>query len=99
MKRFWKTVGIEKYDGSVSVTLDSRPLKTPAGKKLLLPPNKSLVATLIAAEWEHQEVLLKPHALPLVRLLGMSYHPAFTPLSICRLRSQHARWMYSVMTR
>jgi ATP synthase F1 complex assembly factor 2 len=66
MKRFWKTVGIEQHDGSLSVTLDSRPLKTPSGKKLLLPAEKSLLATLIAAEWEHQEVLLKPHALPLV---------------------------------
>jgi ATP synthase F1 complex assembly factor 2 len=67
MKRFWKKVGIEQRSGALAVTLDSRPLRTPSGNTLLLPSNKSLVATLIAAEWEHQEVLLKPHALPLVR--------------------------------
>lgn len=46
--------------------LDKRPLKTPSGHTLLLPENKRLVATLIANEWENQETLLKPHALPMV---------------------------------
>ncbi len=48
------------------MTLDKRPLKTPAGKTLLLPESKALLATLIAHEWEAQETLLKPHALPMV---------------------------------
>jgi ATP synthase F1 complex assembly factor 2 len=67
LKRFWKTVGIEKVNDGFSVTLDERPLKTPAGNKLLLPHDKRTVATLIAAEWENQETLMKPHALPMVR--------------------------------
>lgn len=49
------------------VTLDKRPLKTPSGSPLLLPKHKSLTATLIAAEWENQETLLKQHSLPMVR--------------------------------
>jgi len=49
------------------VTLDGRALKTPAGQTLLLPLDKTLPASLIAAEWDHQEILLKPHALPMVR--------------------------------
>ena len=49
------------------MTLDRRALKTPAGQTLLLPLDKSLPASLIAAEWDHQEILLKPHALPMVR--------------------------------
>jgi ATP12 chaperone protein len=65
-KRFWKTVGIDRRGDEFTVTLDDRPLKTPSGNVLLLPPNKHLVASLIAAEWEQQEVLLKPHALPMV---------------------------------
>ncbi|KAL6307941.1 ATP12-domain-containing protein [Sparassis latifolia] len=68
LKRFWKTVGIEQRDGAFAVTLDNRPLKTPSGTPLLIPQDKRLVATLIAAEWESQETLLKPHALPLTSL-------------------------------
>jgi ATP12 chaperone protein len=67
LKRFWKTVGIDRRGNEFAVTLDQRPLKTPSGNTLLLPQNKRLVATLIAAEWEAQETLLKPHALPMVR--------------------------------
>ena len=65
-RRFWKDVGIERRGDSYTVTLDKRALKTPAGKTLLLPLNKVVAATLIAAEWDHQETLLKPHALPMV---------------------------------
>jgi len=66
MKRFWKTVGVEKQGDAFTVTLDKRPLKTPTGNTLLLPQSKALLATLIAHEWETQETLLKPHALPVV---------------------------------
>jgi len=66
LKRFWKTVGISNRDNGLTVTLDMRALKTPSGNTLLLPRDKQLVATLIANEWENQETLLKPHALPMV---------------------------------
>ncbi|KAF8162947.1 hypothetical protein B0H34DRAFT_780805 [Crassisporium funariophilum] len=69
-RRFWKDVGIERRGDSLTVTLDKRALKTPAGKTLLLPLNKSLPATLIAAEWDHQEILLKPHALPMTSIVS-----------------------------
>ncbi|KAF8894692.1 hypothetical protein BD779DRAFT_1502408 [Infundibulicybe gibba] len=68
MKRFWDTVGIETRGGALGVTLDGRTLKTPAGNPLLLPPRKTLLATLIAAEWDHQEKLLKPHTLPMTSI-------------------------------
>jgi len=68
MKRFWKTVGVEKQGDAFTVTLDKRPLKTPTGNTLLLPQSKALLATLIAHEWETQETLLKPHALPVTSL-------------------------------
>lgn len=66
MKRFWKDVGIGKKDNGLTITLDKRSLKTPSGNTLVVPPNKTLLASLIAAEWDTQEKLLKPHALPLV---------------------------------
>ncbi|KAG2158416.1 uncharacterized protein EDB93DRAFT_1077117 [Suillus bovinus] len=68
LKRFWQTVGISKRDDGLTVTLDMRALKTPSGNTLLLPRNKRLVATLIANEWENQETLLKPHALPVTSI-------------------------------
>ena len=70
LKRFWKDVGIEKRAESYAVTLDKRPLKTPSGNVLLLPRHKPLVASLIAAEWDNQEKLIKSHALPMVRNLN-----------------------------
>lgn len=70
-KRFWKDVGIQQRGDSLVVTLDNRALKTPSGKVLRLPVNKSLPASLIAAEWDHQETVLKPHALPMVRYLNL----------------------------
>ncbi|KAI0792874.1 ATP12-domain-containing protein [Abortiporus biennis] len=68
LKRFWKTVGIEKTDDNYVVTLDKRPLKTPSGNKLLIPPTKRLTATLVATEWENQEVVLKQHSLPMTSI-------------------------------
>ncbi|KAG5647139.1 hypothetical protein DXG03_001094 [Asterophora parasitica] len=72
MKRFWKDVGLEKRGSSLAITLDGRALKTPAGNTLTLPETKSVLASLIAAEWDFQETLLKPHALPAVRVEDIS---------------------------
>lgn len=66
MKRFWKDVTVGRHEDFYTVLLDNRALKTPSGNTLLLPPQKSLVAALVAAEWESQETLLKHHALPMV---------------------------------
>jgi len=68
MTRFWDAVGVEKRGDALAVTLDKRALKTPSGNTLLLPLRKSLLASLIAAEWDHQVTALKPHALPVVGL-------------------------------
>ena len=57
---------IAKVENGLAVTLDSRPLKTPSGNKLHLPRNKRILATLVATEWENQDKILKPHALPVV---------------------------------
>ncbi|PIL23719.1 hypothetical protein GSI_13469 [Ganoderma sinense ZZ0214-1] len=68
LKRFWKDVDIEKRHGGYAVTLDKRPLRTPSGNPLIIPPEKRLVAALIASEWENQTTVLKPHALPMTSL-------------------------------
>ncbi|KAF9264748.1 ATP12-domain-containing protein [Marasmius fiardii PR-910] len=70
LKRFWKTVDMEKRKEGYVVTLDKRPLKTPSGNTLLLPHNKPIAAALVATEWENQETLIKPHALPMTSLVS-----------------------------
>ncbi|KAJ3542421.1 hypothetical protein NMY22_g3525 [Coprinellus aureogranulatus] len=67
-----KKSGVDKRGDDFAVTLDKRALKTPSGNTLLLPKNKQLVASLIAAEWDHQETLLKPHALPMTSIASRS---------------------------
>ena len=84
LKRFWKNVDIEKRDGGYAVTLDRRPLKTPSGKRLIIPPEKRLVAALIASEWENQQTVLKPHALPMVRLIIPILLPGANPATPCQ---------------
>ncbi|EIW60758.1 ATP12-domain-containing protein [Trametes versicolor FP-101664 SS1] len=70
LKRFWKSVGIDKQQGGYAVTLDSRPLKTPGGNPMIIPPQKRLVAALVASEWENQDTVLKPHALPMTSIVS-----------------------------
>ncbi|EDR10945.1 uncharacterized protein LACBIDRAFT_315971 [Laccaria bicolor S238N-H82] len=67
-KRFWSTVGVSTQGDTLAITLDGRALKTPSGNTLLLPANKTLLASVIAAEWDNQETLLKPHALPMTSI-------------------------------
>jgi ATP12 chaperone protein len=93
LKRFWKTVDLQERGDALAITLDSRPLKTPGGKPLLLPRSKRLAATLIVSEWENQRNVLKSHALPMVG------HPACHQAVLCpstnaykgRPHLQHAR--------
>jgi len=70
LTRFWKTVDIQERRDALTIALDSRPLKTPAGKLLLLPSSKRLAATLIVTEWENQRNVLKSHALPMTSLVA-----------------------------
>ena len=55
------------HAGTRSITLDKRNLKTPSGLPLRLPPQKLAAALMIAHEWDVQDVVLKPHNLPVVR--------------------------------
>jgi chaperone required for assembly of F1-ATPase len=67
LRRFWKTVNIQEEEGGYIVQLDRRNLRTPGGKKLVIPAERRLLAALIAHEWDIQEEVLKQHALPMVR--------------------------------
>ncbi|KAG8691839.1 ATP synthase complex assembly protein atp12 [Ceratobasidium sp. 423] len=68
LKRFWKRVEVAENNGFLTVTLDKRALRTPEGAKLEIPNSRRLLASLIAIEWENQEKLIKPHALPITSI-------------------------------
>lgn len=64
-KRFWKAATPTPVEGGFTVTLDGRPVKTPA-KALLVLPTEGL-ARLIAAEWDAQEDMVAPETMPATR--------------------------------
>ncbi len=65
-KRFWKVAAAVAIDDAFEVHLDGRPVKTPAGKTLVLP-NIDL-ANHVATEWAAVEGHVAYEAMPLTRL-------------------------------
>ena len=64
-KRFWANAVGEACDGSYTVRLDTRTVKTPARRPLLLPT--LAMAQAIAVEWDAQQGLVNPNKMPLTR--------------------------------
>ena len=69
-KRFYKKVATAKADDGWTVLLDGRTLKTP-GKLPLIAKSKTH-AKLIAAEWDAQDDIIKPHLMPVTRLYNVA---------------------------
>ncbi|QMW22172.1 ATP12 family chaperone protein [Sandaracinobacteroides saxicola] len=66
MKRFYKDVTVTAEAGGFGVALDSRPVRTPLRRALLLPTRA--LAEAIAAEWEAQQGDVRPSSMPLTGL-------------------------------
>lgn len=64
-KRFWKEVEVTEGEGGYSVTLDGRPVRSPA-KTLLVLPTRAL-AEAVAQGWQAQEDELNPLSMPFTR--------------------------------
>ena len=64
-KRFWSTVATEAIDEGYLVTLDGRPLRTPARQALAVP--SLALAERIAAEWGGQPEVFDPATMPATR--------------------------------
>jgi chaperone required for assembly of F1-ATPase len=52
MKRFWKEVSVEPFEGEYRVTLDGRPIRTQGGGPQTVP--SETLAEALAAEWRAQ---------------------------------------------
>lgn len=66
MKRFWKTATTVQAPGGFAVTLDGRPVRTPARAELIVPT--APLAEAIAAEWDGCGDTVDPRRLPLTGL-------------------------------
>jgi chaperone required for assembly of F1-ATPase len=64
--RFYKDAAAGEADGGFAVLLDGRAVRTPARKPLAAPVRP--IAEAIAAEWNAQEKVVDPAAMPLTRL-------------------------------
>lgn len=66
MKRVYKSVGTRATEDGWGLTLDGRPLRTPARRELRVPSEP--LAAAIAAEWDAQDPDILPETMPLTRL-------------------------------
>jgi chaperone required for assembly of F1-ATPase len=67
-KRFYKDAGVVEGSEGFAVTLDGRPVKTPA-RRALAAPSRALGEAL-AAEWDAQAEVIDPARMPLTRLVN-----------------------------
>lgn len=66
MKLFYTRVAVVSAEGEWSITLDGRPVRTPARAALALPT--AALAEAVAAEWEAQRDTIRPETMPLTGL-------------------------------
>ncbi len=64
-KRFWKEARVVKESSGFGVSLDGRPVKTPAKRGLIVPTEE--FAQTIAAEWDAQPEVIQPLSMPFTR--------------------------------
>lgn len=67
-KRFFDKVGTEERDGAFMLTLDGRSARTPARHPVAVPTRP--LGEALAAEWQAQEGVIDPAAMPLTRLVN-----------------------------
>jgi chaperone required for assembly of F1-ATPase len=65
-RRFYRDTQVRQDAAGAAVTLDGRPIRTPA-RRMLAAPGVA-VAEAIAAEWRRQGEFIDPAAMPLTRL-------------------------------
>lgn len=68
MKRVYDTVDVSAEPSGFAITLDGRPLKTPAGASVTVP--KQRLADAVAREWADQQEAIRPETMPYTRLVN-----------------------------
>jgi len=70
VKRFYQNATVIEAEGGFTVSLDGKPVRTPA-KQALAVPSRAL-AEAIAEEWRRQGDTVNPRSLPLTRLCSIA---------------------------
>jgi len=65
-RRFYDKAAIEEADGAYRITLDGKPIRTPARRTLATPARA--LAEALAAEWDAQREVIDPAQMPGTRL-------------------------------
>lgn len=65
MKRFYKEVGLVENEGGYAITLDGKPIKTPAKASLTLPTRA--LAEAVRDEWAGQGETIDPSSMPMMQ--------------------------------
>lgn len=66
VRRFWTTVELRPEPTGFGITLDGRPLRTPARNPLILPTEA--LAERVAEDWRTQGEIVRPDTMPATRL-------------------------------
>ncbi|MCY3829619.1 MAG: ATPase [Rhodospirillaceae bacterium] len=66
MKRFYKAAAVEEVDGGFGISLDGRPVRTPARAALRVPSRA--LAEALCEEWNAQGETVDPRSMPLTQL-------------------------------
>jgi chaperone required for assembly of F1-ATPase len=65
-KRFYKEAGVTEAEGGFAITLDGKPIRTPARRQVVIPSRA--LAEAVAAEWAAQGETINPMTMPLTRI-------------------------------
>jgi chaperone required for assembly of F1-ATPase len=68
-KRFYQQAQVAETEDGFAITLDGKPVRTPARKSLAAPVRA--LADRLAAEWNAQENVIDPALMPLTRLANV----------------------------
>ena len=66
MRRVYDQVATSADESGVTITLDGKTVKTPAGRPLILP--HAPLAEAVAEEWAAQGETIEPDSMPFMRL-------------------------------
>jgi chaperone required for assembly of F1-ATPase len=64
-KRFYSKAAMVETAGGFAVTLDDKPIRTPSGRKVVVPVRE--IADAIVAEWRVQNEFIDPLTMPMTR--------------------------------
>jgi chaperone required for assembly of F1-ATPase len=88
VKRFWKEAAVTPDGGGWGISLDGKPVRSPARKPLVVPTRA--LGEAIAAEWNEAGERVDPRAMPLTGLANAAIdHVAADPGQFARSLAQY----------